>query len=241
MTHGSLFTGIGGFDLGFERVGIQTLWQVEIDDYCRQILAKRFPNVTRLGDIRQCGKHNLKPVDIITGGFPCQPHSVAGERNGAFDPRWLWPDFQRVVCELRPSFVVVENVTGLFTTEFAKVLWGLASIGYDAEWRVISAANFGAPHLRKRIFIVAYPQCSGLSGCEYHARIFGTAQAPYTECSNGAFGVWSNLETGIRSLRQCDGVSVQMVRNMVKPFGNAVLPQIAEWLGTMIVKAHNVL
>jgi DNA (cytosine-5)-methyltransferase 1 len=153
LTHGSLFAGIGGFDLGFERAGIKTVWQVEIDPFCRRVLERHFPGVQRFDDIREC--RYLSYVDIITGGFPRQPHSQAGRRKGTSDERWLWPEYLRIVRELRPLFVVVENVAGLLTSGMGDVLGGLASSGYDAEWQSLPAAAFGAPHIRERVWIIA--------------------------------------------------------------------------------------
>jgi len=156
MKFGSLFSGIGGLDLGLERAGMQCAWQVEIDDYCTKILSKHWPKVPKYKDIRDCGRHNLETVDLICGGFPCQPVSLAGRRQAQADPRWLWPEFARIIRELQPRYVLVENVPGLYTAGGSEVLADLAESGYDAEWDAIPAAVFGAPHLRYRILIVAY-------------------------------------------------------------------------------------
>jgi DNA (cytosine-5)-methyltransferase 1 len=156
---GSLFAGIGGFDLGFERAGFKTVWQVEINEYCRKVLARHFPDAERYADIRECGAHNLKPVDVICGGFPCQDISNAGLRAGIDGERsGLWFHMHRVIRELRPRFVVVENVAALLGRGMGRVLGDLSEIGYDAEWQIISAADVGAPHLRERIWVVAYPK-----------------------------------------------------------------------------------
>lgn len=167
FTFGSLFSGIGGIDLGLERAGMQCAWQVEINDYAQKVLAKHWPHVTRFRDVRECDKHNLTPVDLIAGGFPCQPHSLAGERKASQDERNLWPDFYRIICDLRPRWVLAENVPGLLSSEdgwfFGGILRDLAAARYDAEWGVLSAAQFGAPHLRERVFIVAYTSEPGLS------------------------------------------------------------------------------
>jgi DNA (cytosine-5)-methyltransferase 1 len=161
---GSLFAGIGGFDLGFERAGFKTAWQVEIDPYCQKVLAKNFPEAERFGDIRECGSHNLKPVDVICGGFPCQDISNAGLRVGIEGERsGLWKHYARIIRELRPRFVVVENVAALLGRGMGVVLGDLAKIGYDAEWRIIPASEMGAPHRRERVWIVAYPQHDRLS------------------------------------------------------------------------------
>jgi len=125
ITFGSLFAGIGGFDLGFELAGMVCKWQVEIDDYCNKVLEKHWPDVERYRDVKKCGKHNLEPVDVICGGFPCQPHSVAGKRRGAEDDRNLWPEFLRVIRETRPRYVVAENVPGITTSILESVLLGM--------------------------------------------------------------------------------------------------------------------
>jgi DNA (cytosine-5)-methyltransferase 1 len=171
-TVGSLFAGIGGFELGFERQGFETVWQVEIDPFCRKVLAKHFPSAERFEDVRECGKHNLKPVDVICGGFPCQDISTAGRRDGIGGGRsGLWSEMARIIRELRPKFVLVENVAALLapTTRdgwvepaaISRVLGDLSEIGYDTEWQVISAADVGAPHRRERVWIVAYPRSVG--------------------------------------------------------------------------------
>lgn len=115
LTFGSLFAGFGGLDLGFQRAGMKCLWQVEKDPYCRRVLKKRFPNVAQFEDVKNVGKENLEPVDVICGGFPCQPFSVAGGRAGVHDDRYLWPEMRRIIAELRPAWVVCENVTGITT------------------------------------------------------------------------------------------------------------------------------
>lgn len=157
LTIGSLCAGIGGFDLGFERAGFETRWQVEIYPYCLRVLEKNFPHAKRLGDIRGCGSGNLPWVNGICAGFPCQPVSLAGKRLAQNDVRWLWPECARIIGELRPDFALLENVPGLLNTGMGDVLGDLSAIGYDAEWQVISAADVGAPHLRERVWIVAYP------------------------------------------------------------------------------------
>jgi len=156
-TVGSLFSGIGGFDLGLERAGFEIRWQVEIDPYCLRVLERHWPDVKRYGDIREVDPHELERVTLLAGGFPCQPVSVAGKRLGQDDPRWLWPEFARFVRALRPSFVLVENVPGLLIRGMGDVLGDLAACGYDAEWQVLPDGAFGAPHLRERVFLVAYP------------------------------------------------------------------------------------
>lgn len=162
LTFGSLFAGIGGIDLGLERAGMRCLWQVEKDDYASKVLAKHWPHVARFRDVRDCGVGNLDTVDLIAGGFPCQPHSLAGKRQGSADDRDLWGEFARIIRELKPWWVLAENVPGLLSSEngrfFGGVLRDLAALGYDAEWYCIPAAAVGAPHRRDRVFIVAYTE-----------------------------------------------------------------------------------
>ncbi|MEK9696835.1 MAG: DNA cytosine methyltransferase [Candidatus Poseidoniales archaeon] len=163
LRYGSLFSGIGGIDLGMDMAGFECAWQVEIDDYCRQILDKHWPRVPKYKDIYEVKGKEIEPVDILCGGFPCQPVSVAGKRGGVNDERWLWDEFYRLICEIRPRWVVAENVTGLFSANsgraFAGVLRNLAESGYDAVWDVYPAGGpggVGAPHRRERVFLVAH-------------------------------------------------------------------------------------
>ncbi len=157
-TFGSLFAGIGGFDLGLERAGWTCRWQVELAPFCRRVLAKHWPTVARSGDIRSFPLADTERVDLICGGFPCQPVSVAGQRRRQADERWLWPEFGRVICALRPRLVLVENVPGLLHGGVGDVLGDLAASGYDAEWDCLPASALGAPHQRDRVWLVAYPR-----------------------------------------------------------------------------------
>lgn len=156
MKFGSLFSGIGGFDLGLEMAGMECVWQVEIDDYCRQVLEKHWPDVKRYADIRDIA--TIEPVNLICGGFPCQDISHAGKRAGIDGERsGLWSEMARVIRLVRPRYVVVENVAALLHRGMERVLGDLAASGYDAEWDVIPASAVGAPHRRERVWIIAYP------------------------------------------------------------------------------------
>ena len=138
MKHGSLFSGIGGIDLGFEMAGIETTWTCEIDDWCNELLQKRFPNATHYRDVQKIGKDNLESVDIISGGFPCQDISTAGKGAGLDGKRsGLWFEMWRIICELRPRWVLIENFANLANKGGERVLHDLAEAGYDAEWQVI--------------------------------------------------------------------------------------------------------
>ena len=163
LTYGSLFTGVGGLDLGLDRAGWECRWQVEIDPYASAVLAKHWPAVRRYGDIRTVNPAELERVDLVCGGFPCQPTSVAGARRGDQDDRWLWPEFARVLGGVRPRWALLENPTGLLSfREFGDVLGDLAALGFDAEWDAVPAVALGAPHERDRIFVVAYAHGWGL-------------------------------------------------------------------------------
>ncbi len=157
LTIGSLFSGIGGLELGLERAGLgPVLWQAEQDPYCRRVLAKHWPEAKRYDDVRDIDE-NAERVDVICGGFPCQDISNAGKRAGMAGERsGLWREYARIVRELRPRFVVVENVSALLGRGFGDVLGDLAACGYDAQWDCIPAASVGAPHRRDRVFLVAW-------------------------------------------------------------------------------------
>lgn len=150
---GSLFSGIGLLDLGLQRAGLGApAWQVEIDPWCRRVLARHWPDAERFEDVRS---FTPTRVPVIVGGFPCQPYSVAGARRGSSDERALWPHFARVIREARPAIVIAENVPGLRTLALRGVLADLAELGFDAEWCCFRASDLGAPHQRNRIWLVA--------------------------------------------------------------------------------------
>jgi DNA-cytosine methyltransferase len=158
LTVGSLFSGIGGLDLGLERAGMNVIWQSEIDPYGCQVLKKHWPEVVNHGNIKEINWGDVVRPDIICGGYPCQPFSTAGKRNGTDDPRHLWPWVREAISELRPKYAILENVRGHVSLGLNVVLGEMASIGYDAEWQIVSAASVGAPHRRDRVIIVAYPR-----------------------------------------------------------------------------------
>jgi DNA (cytosine-5)-methyltransferase 1 len=246
-TMGSLFAGIGGFDLGFERAGFKTLWQVEIDPYCQKVLAKNFPEAERFGDIRECGGHNLKPVDVICGGFPCQDISNAGLGAGIEGERsGLWSEMHRVIRELRPRYVLVENVAALLGRGMGRVLGDLAAIGYDAEWQGVPAAAVGAPHIRDRVWILAYPgqelgnhdgrepdgwKCDvmlpqGNDGTETQRRKDWELVSLVPGVHQRVAEDWWIHQSSVA--RTTNGVSRQLVDARNGALGNAVVPQIPE-------------
>jgi len=155
ITFGSLFSGIGGIDLGLERAGLKCVWQSEIDPYACRVLAKHWPDIPNLGDIRGIDWTTVDRADLVAGGYPCQPFSIAGRRAGADDPDNLWPYFAECLRVLRPRYALLENVPNHLSLGFGPVLGDLAALGYDTEWDCLPAAAVGAPHLRDRLFAIA--------------------------------------------------------------------------------------
>lgn len=168
LTVGSLFTGVAGFDRGFELAGFETIWQVEKEPFCIAVLKKHFPNVERYYEIKDCGigrKHKLSAVDVVTAGFPCQDLSVAGKRAGLAGTRsGLFWEVIRLMGELRPSWLVLENVPGLFSSnegrDFAIVLTELGKLGIfqSIAWTVLDSQFFRVAQRRRRVFIVCGPR-----------------------------------------------------------------------------------
>lgn len=246
MTFGSLFAGIGGFDLGLERAGLVCSWQVEIDEFCRRVLAKHWPNVRRWDDVRTFPQSGDWGVDVIAGGLPCQDISSAGKRRGIEGERsGLWKEMLRIVRVLRPRFVVVENVAALRFRGLDTVLAGLAASGYDAEWDCIPAAAFGAPHRRDRVFILAYRDDEHRVFEKIHARAESSAleAEPQRRLSDWP-GEWvlSRSSSGrIRAVpwggrfRGFHGLPGELDR--IRGLANAVCPQVAEWIGRRLIGA----
>ena len=256
LTVGSLFAGIGGIELGLERAQnehyeFKTQWQVEIDPYAQKVLAKHWPDCGRWDDVRTFPPSPADDwrVDVICGGFPCQGISNAGKREGLADVRsGLWSEYARIVGLLRPRFVVVENVPAITLRGLDSVLGSLSDCGYNAEWQPVSAAAVGAPHIRERIFIVAYAQSgdgrgfggeeseSGYSGLRRNAlrhngkaRIFQPRGAGLVMCQND----WGTDQPGVD--RASYGVPNRMDR--LRCLGNAVVPQVAQWIGERILES----
>jgi DNA (cytosine-5)-methyltransferase 1 len=239
-----LFSGIGGFSLGLERTGgFETVAFCEIEEFPRSVLAKHWPGVPIYGDVRELTADTLArdgiAVDVICGGFPCQDISVAnvnatglaGERSG------LWREYARLVGEIRPSFVIVENVAALLGRGAADVIGDLAALRYDAEWATIPAATLGAPHYRDRLWIVAYPECSGWAGREPILSILERQAAASAEFGNSFAAARRALDGDFAGLRVGDGVSVASHRRRIRGVGNAVVPQIPELIGRAILRS----
>lgn len=255
-----LFSGIGGFSLGLERTGgFETVAFCEIEEYPRCVLAKHWPDVPIYEDVRNVTGERLAAdgiaVDVITGGFPCQDLSSAGSRAGIFGERsGLWGEIIRLMGDIQPRFMLFENVAGLLTGDggrwFDRLLTDLASIGYDLQWECISAAQLGAPHIRERIYGVAYPSQNGRLCLQPKAN----PAFPRNVADNigpdwrfSGLGYWFNWAREIEGkeisgepiiARKDDGVSRWMDRNST--LGNTVVPQIPEMIGHAILEAENV-
>jgi DNA (cytosine-5)-methyltransferase 1 len=221
-----LFSGIGGFSLGLERTGgFETVAFCEFDERKRQILAGQWPSVRCFSDVAALSGDQVpgRPVDVVAGGFPCQDVSHSGRRAGLAGERsGLWTHFARLIRELRPRFAIVENVPGLLSRGMGDVLGDLASSGYDAEWDCIPAAAVGAPHLRARIWLLAYPRgfrdeaddtvFAGRSELVIHPRWAAEPDTPRVD----------------------DGTAAWVLRSA----GAALVPQIPELIGKAILEAE---
>lgn len=233
LTFGSLFAGIGGFDLGLERAGMQCRWQVEIDPFCQRVLAKHWPDVLRYGDITRLDFSEVEPVDLICGGFPCQPVSSSGRKQAELDSGWLWPEYARAIRTLRPKYAVVENVSDLLHRGIRTVLGDLAEVGYRCEWECLPAAAFGLPQRRWRVFLVAHRdsgRCGELAQCDSSWAL----SRGWIDTDGLALAQHRAQEATSRVLRVDDGLPHRLDR--VRSLGNAIVPQVAEWIGRRIVE-----
>lgn len=235
MTHGSLFSGVGGFEEGAKLAGISTLWNCEYEAFQRSILKKHYPESKQYEDIRTAIIRER--VDIISGGFPCQDISVAGKMEGITGERsGLWSEMFRVIRQIRPKYVIIENSPALLIRGFERVLCNLSQIGYNAEWQCISNIAFGYPHKRERLYVIAYPYEVGLQ-----SKI----------CSDGGFKSvfkkWSpnpddgySLSKRIHQIGQSEvirnGHGFRSWTHRVGSIGNTVNPTIAYYLFECIKK-----
>lgn len=221
MRHGSLFSGIGGFDLAAEWMGWENVFHCEFNPFCQKILKHYWPDAKSYGDIKETDFTEWKgKVDIVSGGFPCQPHSIAGKQLASADDRDLWGECVRVLCEIRPKYALFENVTGLFISEhgkfFNRVLSDLAAIGFDVEWHTIPSCAIGAPHSRERVWIMAN------SNGEFYRKRREKGESRYGKSISATWHNWNNQpEMGGMD----DGVPNRVDR--IKALGNAIVPQVA--------------
>lgn len=253
MKIGSLFSGIGGLELGLEWGGVGgTTWQVELDPFCRSVLATHWPEATRHEDVKQVGSHNLSCIDLICGGFPCQDVSSAGKGAGIKEGTrsGLWFEYRRIIGELRPRWVVVENVASGARRWLPTVRRDLHMLGYDTAAIALSASDIGAPHLRKRIFVIAHPYAdrepvlalnekvgSSLALADAHET---GRERPGPDAHEGWPGpsaeAWRPPVGGLVPLVHglSGGLAGRRRRERIRALGNAVVPQCAEVIGRVI-------
>ena len=254
ITIGSCFAGIGGFELGLER-GIpnsKTVWQIEQNKYCQTILQKHWPDATIYDDIREIDYDKIQTVDIICGGFPCQDISAAGKGKGIEhgDRSGLWRQMHRLINHLQPRVAVLENVPALLWKNRGMhiVLQDLASIGYDAEWCTISARQFGAPHLRKRVFIIAntifeHSNSEHIKAKSTNTESMETQRLSQRRCSKDD-GIqqrdyqnyWERFPTQPALRHRDDGVPDRLAR--LRALGNSIVPQCSEYIGKKIYESN---
>lgn len=236
MRHIGLFEGIGGFSLAVREMGWKTIAQSEIDPFCQEILKYHFPKSKLHGDIKTTDfKIYRGKCDILTGGFPCQDASIAnkeskglqGERTG------LWKEMCRAIREIRPKYVVAENVANLLKInggrDFGRILGEISRMGYNAEWRICTASEKGAPHRRRRLYLVAYPNSVMLQEDQTFLPYVHPKASPKPWMFNGTTvplvrgGAWKS-EPPV--LVVDDGISPKLHRESIKACGNSLTPDI---------------
>lgn len=243
----SLFAGAGGLELGLEAAGMTVVGQVERDPYCLSLLDYHWPEVPKHDDARTAvdwWRGAVRPrVDLVAAGFPCQPFSLGGFQRGVEDERWLWPAVERVIRALGPRFVLLENVSALHrdAVAFGWVLRDLHALGFDAEWTLLRASDVGAPHQRERLIVLAYAQ--GEHGFARHLLEQGrdgrsplaARGLPSLDAASlrAAQDQWLAREPRVDRL--ADGIPAQVDR--LRLAGNAVVPQLAEHVGRVIMEA----
>jgi DNA (cytosine-5)-methyltransferase 1 len=238
-----LFSGIGGFALGLERAGMEVVAFCEIDPFCQAVLKKHWPHVPCYDDVTTLTGARLATdgiaVDLICGGFPCQDISVAGKGAGIGGERsGLWSEYARIIGELGPAYVIVENVSALLNRGMDVVLGDLAALGYDAEWHCIPASAVGAPHERDRVWIIAYSDSlrpQGQSDDSGSNSRWSERPQQLTGLVPSSF--WVGLSASdIR--RMANGLPRTMGKPKLHAYGNAVVPQIPEIIGRAIMRAE---
>jgi DNA (cytosine-5)-methyltransferase 1 len=249
LTHGSLFSGIGGFELGAELSGIKTLWSCEIEERQREVLQRHFPHTERFTDITQL--ENPPYVDIISGGFPCQDLSIAnvsnkgiwkngkvaginGERSG------LWSEMWRIIRHIRPKYTLIENSPMLLVRGFERVIGDLSQIGYCLEWQTLRASQFGYNHKRERFYGIAYPsekRCLNNTSAFRELRKVLLQQPPRQNPLSMPIKRF-NSQSDFTTVRMDDGLPDELDKSRIEMLGNAVVPEIAHYLFEC-VKLHH--
>lgn len=239
LTIGNLFSGIGGLDLGLERAGLGPVkFQVEIDPFCQKILHKHWPNVPKFGDIKTVNKNILEPIDLLVGGFPCQDISSAGKKQGIIGPKsGLWNEFERLTKELQPKCLLIENVFSGARRWLPQITETLQRLGYRTRTFALSAFELGAPHLRRRLFVLAINEEWYISPSRHITYANGQGELQQSP-EMGKIWKWTSNNSGSWTFESgicgtIDGLSNRMDR--IKALGNAVVPQCAEVMGKIII------
>lgn len=240
MQNLDLFSGIGGFALGLERVGIPTTMFCEIDPYCRKVLNRHWPTVPIIEDVRSL-HINKNQFDIICGGFPCQDISVAGKQKGLSGKRSsLWYEFLRLIQEGEPKYVIIENVANLRNKGLSIILKNLYEVGYDAEWHIISASALGFPQMRERLWVIAYPRSQGLQGCTLNKYTLPICnKQKKSEFGNSSIPIGLEKQSFSEFIRMGDGIPVELDKNRLVALGNSIIPEIVEHIGKAILYREN--
>jgi DNA (cytosine-5)-methyltransferase 1 len=235
MRVGSLFSGGGLGDLGFVMAGCEIVFQVEIDEYCQKILELRYPDAKKFRDIRSVKGTDLPMCDILTGGFPCQPHSNIGHRKGSSDERDLWPEMLRVIRELKPRYIVGENVSGVKGTILDEILDSLEMLGYEAWTFIFPAHSLGSPHLRERLWIVAHAKSDKSNGIQRETKSINAEWNTRLESKCDALASGRNFwATEPRMGRVANGVANRVER--LKLLGNGQVPYCTKWIAERIME-----
>lgn len=236
-----LFSGIGGFSLGLERAGHKTVAFCEIEDFPRSVLLKHWPDVPVYTDVKKLTREQLKKdgietVELICGGFPCQPYSIAGNRRGQKDDRNLWPEMFRLIKEIEPLIVIGENVTGFISLALDDMLYDLESEGFTCQTFNISACCVGGLHRRERVWVIAYANDKRLQRHSITGGNESVKEKPinkqFTGCSRSS--AFRPIEPPTQSAvrHRTDGIPANVAK--LKALGNAVVPQIPEIIGRAI-------
>ena len=241
---GSCFSGIGGFEIGIEAAfgdSVKTVWQVEKDSFCQKVLKKHWPNTLLLDDVKKVNKNTVPPIDMLIGGFPCQSISVAGNREGLENEEksGLWWEMFRIIGDLRPRIVVLENVSNVIRLGGSAVVGSLASIGYNLEWKIVRASDFGAPHRRARWFCVAYSNRKRSTQQPLHSVTMGKSRIIERRSGKNARihkrHDWKRFPVESPLCRGNDGISYRLDR--IKALGNAIVPACSEYVGRCILNS----
>ncbi len=237
-----LFSGIGGFSLGLERAGMETIAFCECEEYPRKVLKKHWPNVPINDDVRELDATEYRgTVDVVCGGFPCQDLSGAGHRKGFEGERSsLYTQMLRIISECKPRYAIFENVTDLLVGGnqrgewFSKFLYDLAEIGFDAEWHCISASELGAAHHRDRVWIIAYPNGTVPQGLQFQKPLLSHSEESRRRQYTRAVDAALPADDYARNRPNFNDVPETM--GQLKAYGNAVVPQIPELIGRAIMR-----